>query len=269
MKKFTSLLLAITLTQTLLAQISYQETEPLFRKKSKGWIDFQIAQHIGLNPWSSVGYVNDGFPAASLTEFRGVLSYLPGSHFGIFADMGIGIMPAADMKSFNPERMPMPHSGTQYYLREMISESGNGKTSAHFKMTFGFLGKIPARENLTILPYLGVGFLTMEQRRYEMILKEQGSNIQYQTTYIWNHSDDGNEHDSNSSPGGYLTGRLNFKYKLSPKSNLLLGVEYTWFMNTLNFYGQYINTFNANIERNFTVKGNKMNMLGLSVGISF
>lgn len=149
----------------------------------------------------------------------------------------------------------------------MLSEScGGNNASTHFKMTFGLFGDIPANEKLTVMPYFGVGFLTMPQRKYEIILKEQGSNIQYQTTYIWNYSDD--EYDDTTTPG-YLTGRLNFKYKISQKSSLLLGLEYTWFLNTLDFYGKHTNTFNANIERNFSVKGNKMNMLGISVGIRF
>ena len=258
MKKCIALLWTVALTQTLSAQqCRYVGVE-------SPRIDLQAVQHIGLNPWSNADYVNDGFPAASLTEFRGVFNlYLTDLHFGLFMDMGLGVMPAAGMKSFSLERMPMPHDGTQYSLREMTSQSGSGKTSAHFKVTCGLFGKIVTKENFTVMPYFGIGVLPMSQRRYKMILEEEGSDRQYQTTYIWN----GNAHGYHTSPG-YLTGRLNFKYKLSPKSNLLLGVEYTWFMNTLDFYGQYVNTIDA-AERDFTVKGNKMNMLGLSVGVSF
>ena len=178
--------------------------------------------------------------------------------------MGVGIMPASRMNSFDLERMPMPYSGTQYYLREMRSESGSGDASAHFKMTVGLFGKIPSGEKLTVMPYFGIGLLSMQQRRYEMLLKEHGSNMQYETTYIWNRLDV----SDNPATLGYLTGRVNFKFKRS-KSTLMLGLEYTRFFNTLNFYGQYINTFNANMERSFSIKGNKMNMIGLSVGTSF
>jgi len=84
--------------------------------------------------------------------------------------------------------------------------------------------------------------------------------MQYRTTYTWNRTNNGN-----AATLGYLTGKLIFKHR----SNLLLGLEYTWFMNSLDFYGKYTNTFNANIERDFSIKGNKMNMLGFSVGILF
>jgi|GEM_PF-1722848 len=265
MRKSIILFLTIVLTQSLSAQNDHTENEQE-KEKALGWLDFQVAQHIGLNQWSSTASVNDGFPTASLTEFRGVCNiYVPKIYVGFFADMSVGIMPAPEMRTLTLDRMPMPYNGMQYYLRDILSESDNGSASAHFKMTFGLFGKIPANEKLAVMPYFGVGFLTMPQRRYEVILKEQGSNMQYHTVYSWNHKE--NEEDSSSL--GYLTGRLNFNYKLSQKLNLLMGLEYTWFFNTLDFYGKYSNTFNANIERDFSIKGNKMNMLGVSVGISF
>ena len=261
MKKTAILLLIIALMQSILAQDNDSELK-------KVWFDLQIAQHIGLNSWNRAGYANDGFPATALTEFRGTFGfYLNNPYIGAFVDMGIGIMPASKMKSFSLDRMPMPYSGTQYYLREMLSESGNGRASAHFKMTGGIFGDMPVNEKLTIMPYFGVGLITMQQRKYEMILKEHGSNMQYQTTYIWNRQNN-SEYD-NAIPLGYLNGKLVFKQKLSGKSSLLLGLEYTWCFNTLDFYGKYTNTFNANVERDFSIKGNKMNMLGFSVGLSF
>ena len=257
MKKTAILILTIALTQSLLAQ----DNEAKFKRV---WFDLQIAQHIGLGSWSGASYINDGFPVTALTEFKGVFKvYLINSHAGIFVDMGMGIMPAPKMKSLSLDQMPMPYNGTQYYLREMLYESGKSNASAHFKMTHGLFGNIRANENLYVMPYFGIGFVTMPQRKYDMILKEHGSNMQYRTTYIWNHQN--NYENDGSTTLGYLTGKLIFKRK----SNLLLGLEYTWLFNSLDFYGKYTNTFNANIERDFTIKGNKMNMLGLSVGVSF
>ena len=234
----------------------------------EGWIDLQIVQHIGLSKWSDISYINDGLPPPSMTEVRAVFNYEPFilPSLGAFVDMGLGIMPAPEMKSFDFSRMPMPNSGTQYYLREMISESGIDKTSAHFKITAGLFGDFEATEKLNIMPYFGVGGLSMPYRKYEMILKEDGSNMQYNTTYVWS-KNSGEGHSSEML--GYLTGRLNFRYKISPKSSLLLGLEYTYFFDTTNFYGKYSNTFNGNVQRSFEVKGNNMNMLSVSAGISF
>ena len=238
-------------------------------ENKKVWIDLQAVQHIGLSKWSNAGYINDGFPATSITEFRGLLnSFLYSTAFGCFIDVGLGIMPAPSMKSFNIDRMPMPYNGTQYYLREMLSESGSDQTSAHFKITSGVFANFKATAKLNILPYFGVGVFSMAQRSYEMILKEQGSNMQYNTTYVWGYKNSGNN-DDDSNMLRYLTGKLNFKYKISPESSILFGLEYTYFYDTIDFYGSYYNTFNGNIQRDFIVKGNKMNMLGISVGISF
>jgi len=264
MKRSIILFLTVVLTHILSAQSD--------QAKQKGaWIDLQIAQQIGLNSWSSAGYVNNGLPKTSITELRGVLNILIAKKYlGLFADMGGGVMPTPKMQSLNLEQMPMPHNGTKYYLREILSESNNNSSaSAHFKMTFGFFGNIQANENLSIMPYLGIGFLTMPQRKYEIILKEHGSNMQYRTSYIWNYQNDNEEYDTPPPSLGYLTGRLNFKYKFSQKLNLMVGLEYTWFLDTLDFYGKYSNSFNANIERNFIIRGNKMNMIGISAGISF
>ena len=233
------------------------------------WIDLQIGQQIGLNNWSDVGYVNDGLPAASITELRGVLNALIHERvFGIFGDIALGIMPAPNMKSLDLSRMPVPVKGTQYYLRQMVSESGITRTSVHFKFTGGLFGDIRTTDKLNIMPYFGVGGLIMSGRSYEMIMKEDGSNMQYNTTYVWRGNVDESQ-DSNSYPLGYLSCRLNFKYRINPKSNLLFGLEYTHFFNTMNFYGEYSNTFNGNVQKDFMTEGNKLNLLGITVGISF
>ena len=260
-KSILFIIMSVAIMQSLFSQANIEN--------KKAWIDLQAVQHIGLSQWSNVSYVNDGFPATSITEFKGILNwFLVGTAFGGFIDAGLGIMPAPGMKSFSLDRMPMPYNGTQYYLREMLSESGSDQTSAHFKITAGIFADFRAAEKLNIMPYFGAGGFSIAQRSYEVILKEQGSNMQYNTMYVWGYKNS-DYNDNGSNMLGYLTGKLNFRYKISPKSSLLFGLEYTYFYNTLDFYGSYCNTFNGNIQRNFIVKGNKMNMLGISVGISF
>ena len=260
MKKIIISFLIVALTQSLWAQ-----DDNVVYKRKRFEFNIQAAQHIGLGQWSEADYVNRGLPQTAITEFRGIGSLLFSSTVGAFLDFGIGITPAPRMRSFNIDGMPMPYNGSQYYLRETLSDGGGGNANSHFKMTHGLFGIVRSNENLTIMPYFGVGFLTMPQRSYVVLLKEHGSNMQYRTTYNWNCRDE----NSTAATLGYLTGRLNFEYKLKSNSNLLLGLEYTWFLNTLDFYGKYTNTFNANIERDFSVKGNKINMLGISVGLNF
>lgn len=262
MRKIILLLAAITFANNISGQ-----TRIITDKKC--WIDFQIVQHIGLNNWSNADFVNDGLPGTNITELRGVFNLYFGSSnvVGLFADMGVGIMSAPRMRTFDADRMPMPHSGTQYHVREIVSESGNSSASAHLKMIFGLFGRISVNKKLSIMPYAGAGFLTMPQRRYDVILKEEGSNTQYEALYLWN-SLNGNNYETPIALG-CLNGRVNFSYRLSHRSNLLLGIEYTWFLNTLDFHSRFTNSFNANVWKDYRVKGNRMNMLGLSAGISF
>lgn len=264
MKKIVILGLMMVLTQTLSAQ---ENGIPAKKTEKRVWFDLQLMQHIGLNQWGST-YLNDGLPKASITELKAVFNlYMARPYFGAFVDMGLGFMPAPKMQSLDLEKLPMPHSGTKYYLREMLSESGNTGTTTHLMMTFGLFGRIPVNDKFSVMPYAGIGFLTMPQRKYDVMLKEHGTNMQYKTLYVWN-SGDTDQYGSPTMPT-YLAARLNFKYKFSQKSDLLIGVEYAWFLNTLNFYGRYTNIFNENVERSFTVNGEKMNMLGISVGLSF
>jgi len=244
-------------------QISWKQNSQ--KKERRAWFNIQMAQHFGLNPWSEADYINEGLPKNSLTEFRGAINVLVFKQYvGIFSEIGIGIMPAPRMNTLVLDKMPMPYQGKQYYIRDILSESGNNGASAHFKMTHGVFAKIPVSESLSILPCFGIGLLTMQQREYEVLLKEEGSNLQYKAVYGWSRDKNGA-----TSTLGYLTGRLNFKYRFSQRSSLQLGLDYTWSLNGIDFYGKYTNTFNANIQREFSAKSSKINMLGVSVGISF
>ena len=264
MKKIILLLIIAVVSVPSLSAQSYK-----LKREKPCWFDFQIAQHIGLNSWSDVSYISDGLPAASITEIRGAFNfYLANPIFGAYIDMGLGIMPAPNMRSFTPGKMPMPNSGTQYYLREMVSESGPNKASAHFKIDAGLFGDIKATDRLNVMPYLGIGGITMSRRSFEMILKESGSNMQYNASYMWGRNV-GQESYSDSEMLGYVNARLNFRYKISARASLLFGLEYTYFFDTIDFYGKYSNTFNGNVQKSITVEGNNMNMLGLSIGLSF
>lgn len=236
-------------------------------KEKSAWVDLQLTQLVGVNDWSSVDYVNNGLPRASLTELRGVLNIrLGNSNLGVFGDVGLGLMPAPKMKSFDLGQMEMPHNGTKYYLREMLSETGSSSTSAHFKATAGLFFTIQSGDKLRIVPHLGIGFMTMSKKSYDVLLKEDGSNLQYQAMYAWNSNEFG---ETKAPTPGYLTGRLNAKYKVAEKMSLMFGLEYMWVFSKLDYTAKFTNTFNQNIERNVLIKGEKMSMIGLSVGLSF
>ena len=265
MKKNIILLFVVVFTQYIVAQDSNSQ-DSLISKKKNIWFDLHIGQHFGLNSWSSTNYVNEGYYKASITEFKGILNlYFINSYFGGFIDMGMGILPAPKMKTLDLDKMPMPHKGTKYYQREILSESGNEKASVNFTMSFGLMGNIEIDDNMSIMPYLGIGYISMPQRTHEILLKEDGSNMQYNTIYIWNGIDDYQQ----TEPLTFIYGKLLLKNKFLHKTNFLLGLEYRWFFDTIDFYGKYTNTFNLNNKRDFRIKGNQMNMIGVIAGISF
>lgn len=259
------LIASLASMQMLSAQSAYTSAS---HNVKKFWVDLQLGQQFGLDKWNNVAYANDGFPAASVTELRGTANlYLASPVFGAFLDVGLSVMPAPAMRSFSLDRVPKPNCGTQYYLRETVSQSGSDGASAHFRIAVGLFGDIRAGEKLNIMPYLGVGGFSMDYRSYDMVLKEQGSNMQYDTKFVW--GGNGGDYDSSSGMLGYLTARLNFRYKLSPKLSFLAELEYSYFFDTLDFHARYSNTFNGNVQRSVTVEGNNMNMFGVTFGISF
>lgn len=266
-------MMALVLATSLSAQTAAQNRTQTNRDR-QAWVDFRLVQHLGLNSWNDAAYARVGLPAPSITEVRGSFNFImfeyifrqPVLHG--FIDMGLGVMPAAEMKTFDLNQMPMPHSGTKYYLREMLSEEGTGEAGAHFRMTAGLSADIRTSDRLTVMPAVGIGLLTMQRRSYSIILKEDGTNMQYRTTYTWGAAS-GDEYDYGATSPGFVTGRLNFRYRMKSQASLLFGIEYTRLLDTLDFHARYTNTFNGNIQRSVSATGNKVNMVGLSVGVSF
>ncbi len=232
------------------------------------WIDAQVVQSVGMNKWSSADYANAGFPRTSLTEGRFTFNaYLISPSLGAFVDMGLGVMPAPPMKTFDASRLPMPESGKNYFTRG-LSESGEHRANAHFRISAGLFGEVYATQRIAVMPYMGVGGMTMTRRTFDVRLKEDGSNMEYDAKYTWGRSR-GDEFGGNGEMVGYFTGRLNFRYELDPRTNLLVGLEYTHFWDSMHFYTDFDNAFNGNLISRSTVKCKKMNMFGLSVGVSF
>jgi hypothetical protein len=124
---------------------------------------------------------------------------------------------------------------------------------------------------MSLMPYLGTGIMFMPCRRYEVILKEEGTNVQYYAGYSWGTGDGDLSLNSwgRNDMLGYVTARVNFRYKISPRQSLLAGLEYTYVYDTINFRSWFEEPYNSNIVREERIKGRRMNMLGISVGISF
>jgi len=239
---------------------------PQAPKIPKGWFDLQIAQSFGFNDWNRIKFASDRLPrASSYTELRATANlYLIQRKAGIFGDMSVGMMPAPRNGFSDPAAQATLTTGIPYYTKETTAENGYQTATGHFKMTYGIFGRITTGEKLSVLPGFGIGFMTISAPTCEVILKEQDTNMQYIARYQWFGRDEYSE-----SALGYLTGRLRFAYHITPRQSLLFGVEYTWHFTRANFSETYTNYFNYNIVKTKTYEGNRLNMLGLSLGISF
>ena len=246
-----------------------REIIPSYQQKQKRcWFDFQVAQFLGFNDLTSVKFASDRLPrTSSSTDFRATFNlFIIKPVVGLFCDMGAGIMPAPRDGFADPAAQATLASGIPFYTKEITKENGYQTANGHFKMTFGLFGKIPATDKMSVSPYFGIGFMTVEARACEAILKEQDSNMQYIARYQWFEP---NGYEQDSADLGYLAFRLRFIRQISPKINLLFGIEHSWYFTRINFSETYTNYFNHNIVNTVEHKGNRLNMSGLSVGISF
>jgi len=260
MKKTASLFLL------LLCIVGFVNAQDI-QQEPKSWFDFQIAQFFGFNDWNRVKFASDRLPNTSFsTDLRASFNVFIVKPVGFFCDMGVGIMPAPRNGFADPAAQATLTTGIPYYTKEVTLENGYQTATGHFKMTFGLFGKIPAADKLSVSPYFGVGFMTISAPTCEAVLKEHDSNMQYTIRYQWFRQD---EYYSSAASLGYLALRLRFAYQMSPKTNLLFGVEYNWHFTRANFSETYTNYFNHNIVKTIHHEGNRLNMLGLSLGISF
>ncbi|MDR2886191.1 MAG: hypothetical protein LBU95_05360 [Rikenellaceae bacterium] len=256
MKKLYSFALAVLCCSALGAQIQKDPHTP--------WIDLQLVQHIGINSWSDSPQVADRMQRPVNTDLRGVFNWNFASPVGLFGDMAVGFAPAARNAEMDPNDFPGARSSGHYYLRETVSDGISRDAGVNFKMTAGVFGNF-RNEKLSVRPYFGVGFVTMTRPYYEGVIKQQNTNNQYNARYDWITDDP----DAGSSATlGYLSARVNFAYKLGDMG-LLLGLEYTYYFTRADFYATYTNSFNDSMVRNYSLRGNQMKMLGISVGITF
>jgi hypothetical protein len=264
MKK-VSLLLPILL---LWGAVSVNAQVIQITKARKAWVDFQIAHSYGFNDWNRLKFASDRLPGTSSTDLRATINVcVIQKTVGIFHDIGVGIMPAPREGFSDPAAQAALFMGAPFHTKEITVEEGNQSASAHFKMTFGVFGKISISDKFAVSPRFGVGFTTMSAPTCEAVLKEHDSNMQYTARYQWLGM---SKYDyDNSASLGYLAYRLCFSYQVSPKLNLLFGLEYTWHFTRADFSETYTNYFNHNITRTNHYRGNQLNMMGLSVGISF
>jgi hypothetical protein len=258
-----------TLSTILLCGILSVSAQDIQERKIR--FDMQIAQSFGLNDWNKTKFASDRLPrSSSSTDLRATINmYIIKRIIGLFYDMGAGIMPAPRNGLSDPAKQAAFATGIPFYTKEITVENGSQSASALFKTTFGIFGKFPIADRISVLPYFGVGSMAISAPNCEAILKEYDTNMQYTARYQWFEQNDNAYDYSNATALSYLACRLRFAYHISPKYDLLFGLEYTWYNTRANFFETYTNYFNHNIVKTINHKGNQLNLPGFSVGISF
>jgi len=270
MKKIVTLVAALMIAAVAQAQDENQaqsDTQNDFGYSwtRRAWFGFRLSESFRLNKWNDIDFADRHMPRRASTDLKASLNVMFAGPIGFFGDLGVGFMPGAKDNGYKLGNFPTPKQGTQYYVRDKTFDNAAPDPSASFKMTFGLTARIRASDKLYVLPCFGVGFMTLKQPGYDLVLKEDGSNTQYTANYRWFKEE---YSDGDVQALGYLTGKLLFAYPLSHYSRLLFGVEYNWIFTPADLYVTFTNDFNTNITRTFKYPGKKMNMLGLTVGIA-
>ena len=264
MKK-RSILSVILLWSVILINAQEIKMLPTAPKSPHVWFDFQVAQSFGLNDWHRIKFASDRLPGTSFsTDLRATFNVYLARPVGFFNDIGLGIMPAPRDGFADPAAYATLSSGIPFVTKETTLDHGYQTATAHFKMTFGAFARIHIGEKLSVSPYFGVGFMTVQAPDCDVVLKEQNTNTQYKANYRWFKQDEYSEPTI-----GYLAGRLRFSYHLTSRRYLLVGFEYNWYFTRTGFSETYTNYFNYNIVTTNHYEGNRLNTLGLSLGVSF
>ena len=262
-----NLLLSLILLWSV-SSLSAQDEMP----EPNSWFDLQFAQSFGLNDWNRIPFASDRLPrTTSSTDLRATYNIYIVRPLGFFCDMGVDVMPAPRNGLSDPAAQAALTTGIPYYTKEVTMDKGYQTATSHFKMTFGLFGNIPTTGKLSVWPYFGVGFMTMAVPTCESILKEHNSNMQHIARYQWFEqlTEDTYGNVPDVVPLTCLVGRLRFVYHTPQGFDLLLGLEYTWFTTRADFSETYTNYFNHNIVKTYRHEGNRLHMLGMSVGVSF
>ncbi len=235
---------------------------------NKVWFDLDAAQSFGLQKWSDNRFVNDAMNKASSTDLRETFNWRWARGFGFFQDLSLSIHPGTDgvgedLSGVMPDRL-----NGQYHFKEFSAQNMGDHAGLYVKMTFGFFGQFKVNDRWQVMPYAGIGFMTINSPRLSAVIKEQGTNTYYNVTASW-FGDYYDEFAPDFATLGYLSGRLKFVHPIGKRTNLIFGIEYTWVFDEVDFQSTFTHMYNDRIVRTYSLKGNEMSWVGLSAGISF
>ncbi len=230
----------------------------LHSQNKKLWFDFQLAEHFGLNDWINNKSINNVLYKPLFTEFRTTFNWNFYRLLGIYADGSLALYIYPSNTHFDINSYPV--IDLDYYQKD--SWSLNEQQPISLMMSWGVFYKIDCGK-WNILPRLGIGIQDMNNPQYTYNIKEKDTNAVYSVDYNWF------SQEENYVTLGYLASRINFAYKIGKESRLLFGIEYRRFLKRVQFSAQVTDDYNDIVIGKYSEKGNYMNTLGISLGISF
>lgn len=235
-------------------------------QERKFWFDVQMVKHIGLNKWNGNSGVNNELYRPSTGYLRGSMHKIIYKNWGLFFDTYIGYFSYPESRYVMEDYLMLDMN--RYYLKDS-DESHSSKKAVGLGATVGGFFRIKVGDNgkWGILPYLGIGVIddisnNTPYKRYAF--KERDTNNMYDVFYSWI-----GEGRYSSRTLGYLTSRINFTYKIARHTNIAFGIEYEFYLDRADFTAELYDFYRDETVSKHTIKGNYLNKLGFSIGLSF
>lgn len=222
-------------------------------KDRRAWFDIQYVQTARLNDWNDVPYLEKQMPGRFSSNFRLAFNVNPVGGFDLWGGIEWGISYPKHRDRVSGSSFPMTQ-GKEYYLTDTGKIDGSMNLAS---LSCGVSYSFKAGD-WRISPGLGLAWQYLVAFDYKVTLKEKYSNTVIEQNYYWD--------------GGAvipcLVPRIQFAWKYDRHNSLLLGLEWRHALKTTDFNMTSTEVYSS-LRRTASLPGNRIDVLGVSVGISF
>jgi len=220
-------------------------------------IDIRAKQTFGLNQWYDDPSVSSFLRKPSSTDLQIAFFKEIYKEWGAFFDLSVALFSydkiSDPLYSFSPLNME------NYYIGWQFKQNEQAKLGT--KLTIGVFRKFNVGK-WEIIPALGYGVDEVNAPSFSYQLKEKDTNAMYIEEYNWL-----NTTGTEVKMFHVISAQVQSYYRIG-KCRLNLGIEFRQFLNRAKFYSTTMDSYDNTIIRNDCLKGNLMNNLSVSVGVS-
>lgn len=225
-------------------------------------VNGSIEQQFMLNNWHNDSKYDDGLGDLGGTEINMRLNWYVQNNWGLWLQYGLvfrkkGKGFPAYLNLFNEINL------NDYYVDDesMLNNNGyNGNIGLN-----AFLGVFYTKsiKKWNIMPHFGIGVDGVYIDRLDYSIKRKETNEAYNISYSLF------EDDSYDKILANMYFQIKASTKLWKTTNLELGINYRQFLERSNITGTMMNFYDGSFVKQVNQKGNLVNTLGVSVGVSF